>query len=41
MTEIPVAPVDMPEDAPHIAGTMSDLWRAFRENRGAGKNHCY
>jgi dipeptide transport system permease protein len=35
MTEIPVAPVDMPEDAPHIAGTMSDLWGAFRENRGA------
>ena len=35
MTEIPVAPVDTAEDAPPIAGTMHDLWRSFRENRGA------
>ncbi len=35
MTEIPVAPTDAPEDAPHIAGTLRDLWASFRENRGA------
>lgn len=35
MTEVPVAPIDTPEDAPHIAGTLADLWGSFRENRGA------
>jgi dipeptide transport system permease protein len=35
MTEIPIAPVETTEDAPQPAGTMRDLWRSFRENRGA------